>query len=59
MTETVLGYILELRDGTKLRFDDGMEAYRHLQQLEPGSWSRLYCDIDRGTPSELRTKKTK
>jgi hypothetical protein len=47
MSNLIRGYVIELRDGRELRFDDGMEAYRHVQTLEPGSWSRLYVDVDR------------
>jgi len=47
VSNLIRGYIIELRDGRELKFDDGMEAYRHVQTLEPGSWSRLYADVDR------------
>ena len=45
--ELIRAYVVQLRDGTEVRFDDGSEAYSYAKTLEPGSWSRLYADVDR------------
>ena len=45
--EFIKAYIVELRTGEEIRFDDGMEAYRYIESLEKGSWARLYTDVNR------------
>jgi hypothetical protein len=34
MKEILRGYIVEMYDGTKVRFDDGTEAYAYVKTLE-------------------------
>lgn len=47
MASFIRAYIVELRDGTEVRFDDGAKAYEYVKTLEPGVWARLYGDVDR------------
>jgi hypothetical protein len=52
MIELLKGYVVEMKDGTEVRFDDGTEAYRYVCSLEAGSWARLYGDVDRKAERE-------
>lgn len=47
MASFIRAYVVELRDGTEVRFDDGAEAYEYVKALKPGTWARLYGDVDR------------
>jgi len=47
MASFIRAYVVELRDGTEVRFDDGAEAYEYVKTLEPGTWARLYGDVNR------------
>jgi hypothetical protein len=59
MKEILRGYIVEMYDGTKVRFDDGTEAYAYVKTLELGSWARLYGDVDREAEKECYCGQTK
>jgi hypothetical protein len=52
MTEILRVFIVEMYDGTNVRFEDGTEAYAYVKTLEPGSWARLYGDVDRKAEKE-------
>lgn len=59
MSEHIRAYFVELRSGEKVRFEDGMEAYRYVESLEKGSWARLYADVDRKAEHEYYVKQAK
>jgi len=42
-----VSYVVELRSGEEIRFDDALEASRYAESLEQGSWARVYADVDR------------
>lgn len=47
MSDIIRAYVVELRNGEEVRFQDGSEAYRYVESLEKGSWARLYADVNR------------
>lgn len=59
MSEHIRAYVVELRNGEEVRFEDGVEAYRYVESLEKGSWARLYADVDREAEHEYYVKQAK
>lgn len=59
MSEHIRSYVVELRNGEEVRFEDGTEAYRYVESLEKGSWARLYADVDREAEHEHYKKQAK
>lgn len=59
MASFIKAYVVELRDGEEVRFQDGSDAYEYVKGLEPGAWSRLYGDVDRDAESAYYANQAK